>query len=640
MGRLAIKRVSYLGEKYRYISPEFKLGLNILEGKNGTGKTTFSDLICYALGIYAYQFDPKDDSQHKVVMSDINNYILLEVWLNSEEFKIKRFIKQNTIFVEDIHGNIEVYPIYRQQNNTIFSDWLLSKLSIPIIEIYQGSKKFKLGISDLFRLVHYDQETPARKIYKEHRNNGNFVADSLYIRKVIFEILNGYQFSEYYSKLGELYRLEREKDSAKSVLKNYEDISLQMGYESSFVNKQLIEKELSEAKLQLEKINTYKDGIKVTTSDSPILLNQVQNLRKELLENENELNKWKSKLRNLNMELRSILTLKENVILEVTQIKKIIVAHEEINLFSPNTCPCCLRNVERKEQHCICGGKLDDMQYERFFYTDNEYHEILKSKIKSVETIESALLACEKEKEDVVNIIAKHETNSERIKKTLLKVEKDIKIYTNDAEINELNDKILLIKNQIQKNEQKLVVADKYNQLEKESTNKTNSFESLKKEVEGLENNIIKKSIVKTIENFNTVYNQLMTEASDDIVKAAITENDYMPIINDGEYKQASSNVPKRFMYFLTLLKLSIANKKMPFPRFLLIDTPENLGIDHENLEKVLKQLISEDENENVNYQVILTTGKEKYPKEFKKYVFDTLEDDDKLLKPVDSENK
>lgn len=320
--------------------------------------------------------------------------------------------------------------------------------------------------------------------------------------------------------------------------------------------------------------------------------------------------------------------------------KKIIVAHEEINLFSPNTCPCCLRNVERKEQHCICGGKLDDMQYERFFYTDNEYHEILKSKIKSVETIESALLACEKEKEDVVNIIAKHETNSERIKKTLLKVEKDIKIYTNDAEINELNDKILLIKNQIQKNEQKLVVADKYNQLEKESTNKTNSFESLKKEVEGLENNIIKKSIVKTIENFNTVYNQLMTEASDDIVKAAITENDYMPIINDGEYKQASSNVPKRFMYFLTLLKLSIANKKMPFPRFLLIDTPENLGIDHENLEKVLKQLISEDENENVNYQVILTTGKEKYPKEFKKYVFDTLEDDDKLLKPVDSENK
>lgn len=66
-----------------------------------------------------------------------------------------------------------------------------------------------------------------------------------------------------------------------------------------------------------------------------------------------------------------------------------------------------------------------------------------------------------------------------------------------------------------------------------------------------------------------------------------------------------------------------------------MIDTPNKEGIDRENLINVLDQLRKVDEykeNSKIKYQIILTTGIGIYPEELKKYVFLTLENDNKLL--------
>jgi len=41
MGTLAIRQVHYAGDRFHFTSPEFGPGLSIIEGANGTGKTTF-----------------------------------------------------------------------------------------------------------------------------------------------------------------------------------------------------------------------------------------------------------------------------------------------------------------------------------------------------------------------------------------------------------------------------------------------------------------------------------------------------------------------------------------------------------------------------------------------------------------------
>lgn len=71
------------------------------------------------------------------------------------------------------------------------------------------------------------------------------------------------------------------------------------------------------------------------------------------------------------------------------------------------------------------------------------------------------------------------------------------------------------------------------------------------------------------------------------------------------------------------------------FPRFLMIDTPNKEGIDKENLIKNIGLLAEADkyiEEMTRQYQIILTTGMDTYPENFKNYVFYKLEGDKYLL--------
>jgi len=101
-----------------------------------------------------------------------------------------------------------------------------------------------------------------------------------------------------------------------------------------------------------------------------------------------------------------------------------------------------------------------------------------------------------------------------------------------------------------------------------------------------------------------------------------------MPYIDRGLYKEKSAVVPIRLMYYFTLLSLGLKRDTVKHPRFLLIDTPEEAGIDTVNLKLNLKlldralELSKNEEFESIkDYQVILTTGENKYPVEYSKFI-------------------
>ena len=50
MGSLRINAVLYEGKNYYYKSPRFNENLIVIEGQNGNGKSTFSQLIYHAFG--------------------------------------------------------------------------------------------------------------------------------------------------------------------------------------------------------------------------------------------------------------------------------------------------------------------------------------------------------------------------------------------------------------------------------------------------------------------------------------------------------------------------------------------------------------------------------------------------------------
>ena len=140
-------------------------------------------------------------------------------------------------------------------------------------------------------------------------------------------------------------------------------------------------------------------------------------------------------------------------------------------------------------------------------------------------------------------------------------------------------------------------------------------------------------SMDEIIRQFNIKYFDLMKIALDDCKSARISLDNYLPILNSGSYTEASSEVPKRMMYFFTLLHLSLTND-IKYPRFLLMDTPENIGIDDDKLIKAL-ELITElggEDSTMEDFQIILTTGLKKYPDSFSKYVFQSISKKNRLL--------
>ena len=159
-----------------------------------------------------------------------------------------------------------------------------------------------------------------------------------------------------------------------------------------------------------------------------------------------------------------------------------------------------------------------------------------------------------------------------------------------------------------------------------------NKVEGLKIRVDSFLN-AAREDMLNKKKDFDEVYFSLMKRADEHCYSAYIGE-DYMPHINLGAYRERSAAVPKRLMYFLTMLIESLKNEAN-FPQFLMIDTPNKEGIDKENLIKNIGLLAEADkytEEMKTQYQIILTTGIDTYPEEFKKNVFYKLEGENYLL--------
>jgi hypothetical protein len=621
MGSLVIKKVKYDGDNYCYESSELNNGINLIIGDNGSGKSTFTYFIEYCLGGYLKYFNIDNQLEKYVeIINDTNNYVEIEVLLNSEKYSFKRFINGNIIHV---NYNDEYFslPIYRQQldsviDKQIFSDWLLDKLSIVNQELNLGTKSWKLNINDLLRLIIYDQDTSSKKIFKEPTNL-NFVTDSLLIRKTIFEVLLGISSNEYFRKYEEFKQagLSREKEQLK--IDNFEE-----KYSGIELDLPKIEMNLHEMNSNLEKLYIQRDIFLSSNKNVDEKSIIISSLQEEIILKEISLSEVNNNLRSNQIEYDKIITYFNSQSNEISEIEKIIFTNEKLNLFSFKLCPFCMTEHVPSENKCLCGADIIDEDYEKFIYTSKEYENILKHKKKSLETIQ---LALDSYSEDINKNIVKKDKLHTQINEETEKLKALINstdVNSNNEAIDRLHHEILeLMKTIESENYRKKISLEKV-EIENGFVLADNKYKEIKKEFETLEEKFERENR-NIIRDFNSIYESLIIDSSADVTKAEINE-DYMPIIDDGVYKNKSASVPIRLIYYFSILSLAIKYDTVKHPKLLIIDTPEDSGIDYDNLKKDLLllaealDLVDAKQNE---YQVILTTGLDKYPEEFSTFI-------------------
>ena len=636
MGRLAIRRVIYNGEKYSFESPYLNDGLIIMEGINGHGKSTFMNLIYYALGGRVQAFNKKDndvDNKHNEIYKDKNNYIELLIEICGEEYELTRYIGDSLIFVVGKDEKVIETCVSRNQsddNTIVFSDWILEKLKVEVFDLVQGTKSFKLNFTDLMRLIYHDQSTEVSRVYKE-ADNSNFLSDSLEIRKAIFEVLLGKTYNDYYYILGQ-YKLQlKEFEKAQAIMDSYDDFLGEiLDYDLANVihiksmieeNQEMIERVQIEREIAIDQKSNVDEVWKIINQQKSILI-----------ERQNSEEEWIQSKQLTLQSIDKIVYLIDEAEKELEEIEKIRLVNKKLKLFTPNTCPYCLRKVEREKGKCICGNDIAEEQYEKFFYTDEEYLDILKVKKKAILSLNSLLDRKNERMHVIIAHIEKSRQEIEKIKKYIGELTRDIASNYNSAYIRQLDESERELNGKIVELQQAEELAIKREKLVSEVTQLRNKVEGLKIKVESYLN-AAKEDMLNKKEDFDKIYLDLMKRADEHCFSAYLGE-DYMPHINSGSYRERSAAVPKRLMYFLTLMIESLKNE-VNFPRFLMIDTPNKEGIDRENLIKniaLLKETDIYTKEGSVPYQIILTTGIDTYPEEFKNFVFYTLDGDKYLL--------
>lgn len=260
MATLKINQLHYAGDNYFYNSPVLNSGINIIEGHNGAGKTTFMNLLYYCLGGSVDAFTREDTKQIEI-FNDKNNKVEISIDVNGKNFSISRYIKSNTIAVRN-EEDIITLPVYRNGDETIFSDWLLESLDISVFSVYQGMSDWKINFLDLMRLIYHDQADFLGEVYKKPDKKGNFINDSPVIKKAIFEVLLGHNGDKYYKAFNELKELEKEKSVTNSSYQKYQDIVEKLRYNNDWkeLNLSHIDKEIESIKGDLEKVDLYKSS--------------------------------------------------------------------------------------------------------------------------------------------------------------------------------------------------------------------------------------------------------------------------------------------------------------------------------------------------------------------------------------------
>lgn len=638
---MRVNKLVYEGDKYYFESEEFDKKIILVEGDNGTGKSTFCNLIYFALGGEVPIFRRENDKRHDEITSDNDNYVDLYISINDGSYLLRRYFgdKEITVIpyerdVEKIYSEdkrilleekvryvlseseAEIYPVNRSKDAYVFSDWILGKLGISVVELFHGYNTFKINISDLMRLIYHDQQPNPEGIYKKPDTNSTYVSDSELVRKAIFELLVGKAYSEYYDSIVEEKKLAREKGLAKEVVSEYTRLADKMRKNGEAKNVSFLQKDISDKEQQIDKLHQARQAFKRNRLGSNAINQDIDSCKSELIDCELKLSRLKEALISALDERYKLSMVRSESASEIKRIEKVIFSHDQLNLFTADTCPYCLSHVDRVEGHCVCSAPIEEEQYERFFYTSKEYKDILKSKLKALSTIKTAYEDCDSEVQETKNEIESIEKKTlvlrDKLQDMLGRVDEIVDVES----LNDIDDKILQLREDVANLNRLLEIESKLERFQKDFDLVSSKAKEAELKRKGLEIKA-QQDVTSKVNAFSQKYDELMKDTLPDCRSAKIRLDNYLPSINDGLYRETSSLVSIRLMYFITLMHLALSDKTVTFPRFLLIDTPETAGIELDHLVNCIKQLEGL-QKYGVDFQVIISTGLNKYPESLK----------------------
>lgn len=580
----------------------FHRGVNIIRGKNSSGKSTISNFIFFVLG-----GDYSNWTTEALKCRDV----FAEVEINGAIMTLKRHISEHGLQPMSIYWNNyeeakkdsinwQTFP-YKQNVNTVsFTNAIFNALEFPEVKSDSDSN---ITNHQILRLLYIDQDTPSQNLFRFER------FDLPLTRQAISEVLLGiYDDSLYNQRLG--YRnAQKEIDDKK---RQFEGITKVYGQSGNATNISSVLKEIELAQAESKSIENaiieLKEKNSIRTSKRSAISSE--RIQSEFTPVKNQIHIIKTKINQYEIELADSKQFITTLEKRVSELNYSLLTRKVLGELPLTHCPQCLSPLNSTVEvgRCfLCKQPLTD---------EAEKANAIRLKQEMELQIKESKSLLEEKERKLVDLLGELPVFIEKAR--VLQKQLDTSIEVSQSTRDERIDMLLVSKGGIEKKieflTQQIKAVEMLELLKKELAELTEIIEKLRLEILLKEEQQKQKLILalQKIKEYTLFILKNDLDRQEEFRNAKIVEVDFQKdaySLDGSNNFSASSKVYFKNAVLFAIFFSSLELNFFRYPRFILCDNMEDKGMEKERTQNFQKLITSMSERFGDYHQIIFTTS-------------------------------
>jgi len=599
---LIVSRLSVFQNGHRAFDCEFHKGVNIIRGRNSSGKTTVMDMLAFSLGAENIRWKPQALKCTSTIV---------EVLLNNEKACFKREISTEPMrplyiywgaMTKALQASVhdwELYPFKRSESKISFTQAVFNALSMPLA---QGAGSSNLTLHQVLRVLYADQPSVHSPIFRFDR------FDNALTRETVGGYLCGVYNDELYNAQLTLRDVETELTKKVLELKSIFNV---LGRSGQAPDIQGIDEKISDLNEQRELENKRLTDGSVFSGENKIdSEKKLNSLRTELNKSKGIAAKLKSKIQSLEFEISD----SEMFISELQdRLKNLEQSGETRAIFDSMNfefCPSCLSKIDILNSSHVCHLCKSEQS------DDKAANQLLRMKNELTLQIKESLQLMARRKDELIRLkrdVPLAENELKRLEQEFFK-ESNHWATPQETAVGEIYRAIGRLDEEIKRayEDKKLIVVinelqERRDELQTEKNRLDDLIELYEKTEEKLKD--------KIHTSVSTIAQELLQEdlplqkefISPENVEFSFTDNSVY--VNGSKNFSESSAVVLRHIFHLALLSASMENESMRLPRFMMLDGIDDGGMEKDRSHNLQQIIIDECSRYEHDYQLIFATS-------------------------------
>jgi len=581
---------------------EFHNGVNIIRGKNSSGKSTIANFIFYILG-GAYNNWTSEALRCKEVIAEVNiNGALITIKRNISEslFEPMSIYWNNYEESKNDSSNWQTYP-YKQTTNLIsFTNVLFNALKFPEVKSDTDSN---ITMHQILRLLYIDQDTPTQSLFRYER------FDPPLTREAISEILLGIYDDTLYTQRLYLKQAIKESEDKK---REFDNLNKVFGQTGNVTNIAGVQKEIENARKELTEIESaiiYLRNQQIVKTSKKTELNS-EKVQSELSVVKNNIRNLQSQINQFDIEIADSRQFVDTLEKRISELNNSLITRQILGELPLTHCPQCLGALDNhtSEGHCfLCKQPLAE-EAERA--NAKRLLQEMELQVK-----ESKSLLDEKERK-YTSFIGELPSQIELARS--LQKQLDISIENPQTTRDERIDNLLVTKGGAEKKieylTQQIKAVELIELLKKELAELNAYITTLRLEIEQkekLQNRNYQVAIQKIRElTLYILKNDL--DRQEEFRSGKKVDIDFLRdtySLDDGNNFSASSKTYFKNAVLFSIFFASLELSFFRYPRFILCDNMEDKGMEKERTQNFQDLITSMSEKYDQEHQIIFTTS-------------------------------